>query len=243
MSGHTSQEITPRDAWVVRLGGLVNLLILALVVVVNFVLTPKRSLLPENARPEEIASFFSAHADQMALANGLRNLVLFLLPIFAVGLYTLIARTAETAAKAWATMALVASAAVMAVGTVNNGVETAAFVNLSVFAEHPELRRLLWSLSAVVFAAVRLVWAAINTGFSVGGWLSGALPRWLCIVGLLSAVSSLVSAVGIAPLLAGGWPNYTEVLVPPTILIFNLGVSIQMLRRAAAIEPACGHAA
>jgi hypothetical protein len=231
MSGNTSQEITPRDAWVVRLGGLANLLILALVVVVNFVLTPKR--LPANARPEEIASFFSAHADQMGLANGLRNLLFFLLPIFAVGLYTLIARTAETAAKAWATMALVATAAVMAVGTVNNGVETAAFIDLSVFAEHPELRRLLWSLSGVVFAAVRLEWAAINTGFSVGGWLSGALPRWLCIVGLLSAVSSLVSAVGIAPLLAGGWPNYTEALVPPTILIFNLGVSIQMLRRAA----------
>jgi hypothetical protein len=233
MSGHASQEIMPRDAWVVRLGGLVNLLILALVVVVNFVLTPKRSLLPENARPEETTSFFSAHADQMALANGLRNLVLFLLPIFAVGLYTLIARTAETAAKAWATMALVASAAVMAVGTVNNGVETAAFVNMSVFAEHPELRKLLWSLSGVVFTAVRLVWAAMNTGFSVGGWLSGALPRWLCIVGLLSAVACLISAVGIAPLLADGWPKYTEALVPPTILTFNIGVSIQMLRRAA----------
>jgi hypothetical protein len=234
MSGQTSQEIPPSDVWVVRLGGLANLLILVLVVVVNFVLTPKRSLLSANARPEEIASFFSAHADQMGLANGLRNLVFFLLPIFAVGLYTLIARTAETAAaKAWATMALVASAAVMAVGTVNNGVETAAFVKLSVFAEHPELRRLLWSLSGVVFTAVRLVWAAINTGFSIGGWLSGALPRWLCIVGLLSAVSSLVSAVGIASLLAGGWPNYTEALVPPTVLIFNLGVSIQMLRRAA----------
>ena len=90
MSGHTSQEITPRDAWVVRLGGLVNLVILALLVVVNFVLTPKRSLLPANARPEEIASFFAAHADQMGLANGLRNLVFFLLPIFAVGLYALI---------------------------------------------------------------------------------------------------------------------------------------------------------
>jgi hypothetical protein len=233
MSGHTSQEITARDAWVVRVGGLVNLLILGLVVVVNFVLTPKRSLLPANARPEEIASFFSAHAEQMGLANGLRNLVLFLLPIFAVGLYTLIARTADNAAKAWTIMSLVATAAVMAVGTVNNGVETAAFINLSVFAEHPELRKLLWSLSGVVFEAVRLVWAAINTGFSVGGWLSGALPRWLCIVGLLSAVSCLVTAVGIAPLLAGGWPRYIDVaVVPPTILIFNLGVSIQMLRRA-----------
>jgi hypothetical protein len=86
MSVNTSQENTPRDAWVVRLGGLVGLLILALVVVVNFILSPKQSL-PRDARPEEIASFFSAHAGQMGLANGLRNLVFFLLPIFAVGLY------------------------------------------------------------------------------------------------------------------------------------------------------------
>jgi hypothetical protein len=233
MTNHTSQEITPRDAWVVRLGGIVNLVILALLVVVNFVLTANRSVLPTISRPEEIASFFSAHAAQMGVANGLRNLAFFLLPIFAVGLYTLIARTADTAAKAWATMALVATAALMAVGTVNNGVETAAFVDMSVLTEHPELRKLLWSLSGVVFMAVRVVWAAINTGFSIGGWLSGALPRWLCIVGLLSAVACLISAVGIAPLLAGGWPNYTETLVPPTMLLFNFGVSIQMLRRAA----------
>ena len=232
-NGTRDIRITPRDAWVVRLGGLAGLLIIALILVVNFVLTPQASV--RDAQPEEIAAFFSAHAGSMAFANGLRNLGLFLLPLWAVGLYSLIAHTADSAAKSWARMGVVASAALMALGTVNNLIQTAAFLELSIFSEHPELRTLLWSLSGVGFGgASRLVLGAFCAGFSIAGWQSGALPRWLCIVGLLSALSSLVTAVAIAALLAGGWPVYIDLaVVIPTTLIFQVGVSIQMLRRAA----------
>ena len=178
MSMHTSHETTQRHAWVVRLGGLAGLFIIGLILVVNFVLIPQDPA--GDAGPEEIAAFFSEHARSMAFANGLRNLCLFLVPLWAVGLYSLVARTADAAAKAWAAMGVVAFAALMALGTVNNFIQTAAFFELSVFAEHPELRRLLWSLSDVGFGgAARLVWAAIIASFSVAGWQSGAFPRWL----------------------------------------------------------------
>ena len=230
---HTSHETTQRHAWVVRLGGLAGLFIIGLALVVNFVLIPQGPA--GDAGPEEIAAFFSDQAASMALANGLRNLGLFLLPLWGVGLYSLIAHTADSAAKSWASMGVVASAALMALGTVNNLIQTAAFLELSIFSEHPELRTLLWSLSGVGFGgASRLVLGAFCAGFSIAGWQSGALPRWLCIVGLLSAASSLVTVVAIAELLAGGWPVYVDLAVfAPTILIFQVGVSIQMLRRAA----------
>ncbi len=233
MSMHTSHETTQRHAWVVRLGGLAGLFIIGLILVVNFVLIPQGPA--GDAGPEEIAAFFSDQAASMAFANGLRNLALFLLPLWAVGLYSLVARTADAAAKAWAAMGVVAFAAVMALGMVNNFIQTAAFIELYVFAEHPELRWLLWSLSEVGFGgAARLVWAAIIASFSVAGWQSGAFPRWLCIVGLLTSVSSLITAVAIAELLAGGWPVYVDLAVfTPTILIFQVGVCVQMLRRAA----------
>jgi len=232
-NGTRDIRIKSRDAWVVRLGGLAGLYIIGLILVVNFALIPAGPAGDEG--PEEIAAFFSDQAASMAFANGLRNLGLILLPLWAVGLYSLVARTADAAAKAWAAMGVVAFAAVMALGTVNNFIQTAAFAELSVFAEHPELRKLLWSLSGVGFAlAFRLAWAAIIASFSIAGLQSGAFPRWLCIVGLLAAVSSLITAVAIAELLVGGWPVYIDLVVLiPTILIFQVGVSVQMLRRAA----------
>lgn len=225
-------RIMPPDAWVVRLGGLAGLLIIAITLIVNIVLIPQSPA--GDADPETINAFFSDNSDSMALANGMRNLTFFLLPLWAVGLYSLIARTAGAAAKSWATMGVVASAALMALGTVNNLIQTASFLELSAFAEHPELRRLLWSLAGVGFGgASRLVLGAFSAGFSIAGRQSGTLPRWLCLVGLLSAVSSVVTVVAIARLLAGGWPVYVDLAVfIPTTLIFQVGVSIEMLRRA-----------
>ena len=233
MSLNNSHEISSRYAWVVRLGGLAGLFIIALTLVVNFALTPPSPA--GDADPEEVAVFFSDHSRSMALANGLRNLGLFLIPVWVVGLYSLSARTEDAAAKAWAMMGVVASGALMALGTVNNFIQTAAFVELPVFAEHPELRGLLLSLSYVGFGgASRLVLGAFCAGFSIAGWQSKTLPRWLCIVGLLSAAASVVTAVAIADLLAGGWSGYIDLAVMiPAILIFQVGVSVQMLRRAA----------
>lgn len=233
MSMHTSHEITPRHAWVVRLGGLAGLLIIALTLVVNFVLTP----LPpaEDADAQQIAAFFSDHSSSMALANGIRNLGLVFIPLWMVGLYCLVTRTGDTAAKPWAMMGLVATAALMALGTVNNYIQTAAFADLSVFSEHPEHRRLLRSLSGVGFGgASRLIFAALHANFCIAGWLSMTLPRWLCIVGMLSAGACLVTAGAIGALLAGGWPAYVDLAVMlPTTLIFQVGVCVHMLRRAA----------
>lgn len=232
MSVDTSQRVAPREAWVIRLGALFGLLGLLLSVVASFALTPPPSPAGD-ARPEEIAAFFADHADSTGLGHGLRNLAFFLHAVFAVGLYTLIARTADPGAKAWGILALVASAAVLAVGTVNNGVATAAFVDLPVFAEHPELRLLLWDLSYVVFMAARLEWAGITTGFSIAGWQSGALPRWLCFVGLIAGFTALVTVVAIVQRIEGGWPGVFATANMPAQLVFYIGVCVQMLRRAA----------
>ena len=234
-TSNTSRDttVTGQYAWVIRLSGLAGLFIIAITLVVNFVLTPLP--LAEDADAQQIAAFFSDHSSSMALANGMRNLGLVLMPLWWVGLYCLVTRTGDTAAKPWAMMGLVATAALMALGTVNNYIQTAAFADLSVFSKHPEHRRLLRSLSGVGFGgASRLIFAALHANFCIAGWLSMTLPRWLCIVGMLSAGACVVTAVAIGDLLAGGWPDFVDLAVMmPTTVIFYFGVCVHMLRRAA----------
>ncbi len=81
--------------------------------------------------------------------------------------------------------------------------------------------------------AARLVWTGITTGFSIAGWQSGALPRWLCIVGLIAGFTALVTAVAIVQRIEGGWPGVFSTANMPAQLVFYIGVCVQMLRRAA----------
>ena len=219
------------DGTLLRVGGLLGFLILGVFVVVNFLLIDPP---PSGAAPAELKSYLSDQAGTMAIANGLRNLAFFCVPFFAVGVYTLTGRSATLAGNAWGIVGLLGAAALMTMGTISNAIQTLIFLNIKNVSERPEIFLLLWSLTRVLFRAAQLCSGAMLAGFSIAGWRFAAMPTWLVVVGLIAATANLLTCVGIASVMTGGWASNVRVVAEPLGLVWFLWVSVLMVRRASA---------
>ncbi|MCI0330224.1 MAG: hypothetical protein L0196_04635 [candidate division Zixibacteria bacterium] len=232
MNTVTEQKVGGKEATLVRLGGLAGLLMLGLYVAINFILTEGP---PASGSPEEIKAYISNQAGAMAIANGLRYLALFCAAFIAVGLYTLTGRGAPLTGNGWGIVGLLGAAALMATGVVSNTIRTMAFLNLSNLSEQPEHFMLQWNLSGVLFRVAQLFSGMMIAGFSIAGWQSATIPKWLTAAGLLFAASGLLTAVCIAWTMTDSRAWYLLMWTRDILgLVWFLGASIQMLRRASA---------
>ena len=219
-----------KDARFMHAAGIAGILAVSIAIVVNFVLA---DLPPPgySAQLSEIRTYLSTRTDAMRIGNGLRNLVFFLLPVFAAGMHVWVNRSASPAARRWSTVGLLGAATVAAVGIVANGAETIAIWRIDSLADQPELLTMLWSLSSVLFNSVMVAWAAVMGGFSMAGREFGAMPGWLVALGALAVVTGLLTSAGISSVITGGWasvPAFAAFL----LALVPLCASIQLLRQA-----------
>jgi hypothetical protein len=233
MNTVSPQSTVAREASLVRLGGLAGLLNIGLYLSFTLVLT--RFPGPSSVPLGELKTYVSDHASVMAVTNGLRYLVLLCIAFFAVGMYTLTSRgaTRTGTGNAWGILGLLGAAALMANGMIANTVRAMAFLNSANLSEQPEHFMLLWNLSRILFMVGQLFWGLMLAGFSIAGWQSAAVPRWLVIPGLLFAASGLFSVVFIAWTMTGG--RAPELLYWPQIflgLFWLLSASVLMVRKA-----------
>ena len=221
------------DGALVRLGGLLGFLNFGIFVVVNFLLIG--DLPPDGAGSAELKAYISDQADSMAIANGLRNLAFFCFAFFAAAVYTLIGRSKTPIGKAWGIVGLLGAVALMTLGTLANAFQTLIFVNIDGLSERAEIFQLLWNLSRLLFRTAQAVFAGIFfVGFSIAGCRSAVMPRWLAVLGLVAAAAALVTAVGIASVMAGGWAWNVRVVAEPLGAVWFLCVCVLLIRRAAA---------
>ncbi len=225
-----SDEI--REAMFVRIGGLLGFLLLGIILVINFVLLEPPA--GGGAAPAEPKSYIVEHAGRMAIANGLRNLMFFCLLFWAAGLYTFTRRGATLATNAWGLLGLLGAAAAATMGIIANGVETVIFLNYGGVSEQRDVFLLLWSVTGVLYVVPQVGTAAMAAGFSLAGWRSGALPRWLVAVGLLVTAASLLTCVGIVSVMTGGWAGMAQSVGVLLTLVWMLSISVLMVRRASA---------
>ncbi len=156
----------------------------------------------------------------------------FCMPFFAVGLYTFTARGTTFTANACGIVGLLSTAALAAALSIANGIETFTFVNTGNLSERPEIFLLLRSLSRVLFRAAEVFTPAMMAGFSLAGWRSGAMPRWLVALGLIGAAAWLLIGVGMASALSGGWAAKLRLVAEPVVLVWSLCTGVLMVRRA-----------
>jgi len=221
------------DGALMRLGGLLGFLNFAIFVVVNFLLIG--DLPPDGAGSAELKAYISDQAAPMAIANGLRNLALFCFSFFAAAVYTLIRRGKTSMAKGWGIVGLLGAVALMTMGTLANAIQTLIFVDIDGLSEQPMIFQLLWNLSRLLFRTSQAVFAGIFfVGFSIAGWRSAAMPRWLAVLGLIAAATALVTAVGIASVMAYGWAWNVRTVAEPLGAVWFLCVCVLLIRRAAA---------
>ena len=221
-----------RDAVIVRVAGLLGFLMVGIALVVNLVLfdSPTEGA----AALAEPKTYISDQAGRMAIANGLRNLVFFCIPFWAAGLYTFTRCSPTLASNPWGIVGLLGAVAVATVGTITNGVQTATFLNYGGISEQRDTFLLLWSVTDVLFAAAQVFTAVWAAGFSLAGWRSGAMPRWLVGLGLITAAATLLTCVGIVSVMTGGWAQKVQLVSLPLTLVWILSASVLMVRRPSA---------
>jgi hypothetical protein len=230
MNTVSPERTAAREATIVRLGGLAGLSMIGLYILITFVQLGFPG--PSGVPLRELKTYVSEHQSAMATAQGLRYLVLCCIAFFAVGMYVLTGRGATLVRNGWGILGLVGATALIATGTITNSVESMAFLNFADLSEQPEHLMSQWNLSRVLFRAGQLHWGLMFAGFTIAGWQSATLPRWLAIPGLLFAALGLFDVVFIAWIMSGSAPEL--LLWTPDLLgvFWLLCASLVMLRRA-----------
>jgi hypothetical protein len=223
-------HIEKGETAIVRVGGLLGLLIVGIALVNPFVLYEPPP--GGGAALAEPKTYISDQAGRMAIVNGLRNLMFFCLLFWAAGLYPFTRRSATPATNAWGFLGLAGAAAAATTATIANGVETAIFLNYGGVSEQRDVFRLLWGLTGVLYVVPQVGTAAMSAGFSLAGWWSGALPRWLVALGLIVAAACLLTCVGIVSTMTGGWADKVQIVAVVLTLLWLLCTSVLMVRRA-----------
>ena len=216
------------QAGLIRLGGLAIIVGLAIHVVLNSVL---KEFPPEDPTVTELQAYLLNEAGTWAIVHGFRYIAFTCIVLFAAGLFsrTCCTRTAQT--TGWGVVGLLGTAMFVTNGMITNGIETLAFLNISLLSQQQELFWLLFRLTRVLFTAEIVTWSIVILGFSIAGWRSTTIPRWLVALGLLNVVAGMLSGCFIVPILTEGWATILIDVAALTGLAWFACVGVYMLMR------------
>jgi len=185
----------------IRFGGVAILFGFLIHIVANGVL---KQFPPENPTLEQLKDYLSEEASSWALVHGLRYVAFVCIAFFAAALFMRTCRTWSSPSTGWGLVGLLGAALHVTTGTITNGIEVLAFMDFGRLSEDPKLFWLIFYLTRVLFTGEIVAWGLLIGGFSAAGWESSTLPRWLTILGLLSAIGTLACGVFIVSILNDG---------------------------------------
>ena len=216
------------QAGLIRLGGLAIIVGLAIHVVLNSVL---KEFPPENPTVTELQAYLSNEAGTWAIVHGFRYVAFACIVLFAAGLFsrTCCTRTAQT--TGWGVVGLLGTSIFVTNGVITNGIETLAFLNINLLSQQQELFWLLFRLTRVLFTAEIVTWSIVILGFSIAGWRSTTLPKWLAALGLLNVAAGMLSGGFIVSVLTDGWATILMDVAALTGLAWFACVGVYMLMR------------
>jgi hypothetical protein len=185
----------------IRLGGFAMLAGFFIHIVANVVL---KKFPPEDPTLDQLKAYLSEEASTWALVHGLRYVAFACIALFAAALFMRTCRTWGAGPTGWGLVGLLGAALHVTNGIITNGIEILAFMDFGQLSEDPSLFWLVFYLTRILFTGEIVAWGLVIGGFSVAGWQSSTLPRWLSILGFLSAIASLASGVFIVSILRDG---------------------------------------
>jgi hypothetical protein len=185
----------------IRLGGFAMLAGFFIHIIANVVL---KKFPPEDPTLDQLQAYLSEEASTWAVVHGLRYVAFVSIALFAAALFIRTCRTWDLGPTGWGVVGLLGSALHVTTGMITNGIEILAFMDFGQLSEDPSLFWLVFYLTRILFTGEIVAWGLVIGGFSVAGWQSSTLPRWLSILGFLSAIASLASGVFIVSVLRDG---------------------------------------
>jgi hypothetical protein len=184
-----------------RLGGLAIIVGLGIHVVLNVVL---KEFPPEDPTLTELQAYLAREAGAWTIIHGFRYLAFACIVLFAAGLFSRTCRTRAVHTTGWGVVGLLGAAIFVTNGIITNGIEILAFHDDALVAHNQERFWLLFRLTRVLFTAEIVTWSILILGFSVAGWRSGTIPRWLAAIGLLQVVAGMLTGVFVVSILSDG---------------------------------------
>ena len=217
-----------KQANLIRLGGAAILLGLAIHIVLNMVL---KEFPPKDLAPAELREYLSRESSTWAVVHGCRYLAFTCIVLFAAGLYTRTGFGQSAPATGWSVVGLLGTAVFVANGIITNGIEMLAFLKTDSVSKEPNLFWLLFELTRGLFTAEIVTWSIVILGFSVAGWQSTTLPRWITLLGLVNVAAGMLSGVFIVSILNDGWSTVFLEVASLTGLAWFAVVGIYLLIR------------
>ena len=77
-------------------------------------------------------------------------------------------------------------------------------LDADLLAEEPKQFEVLFQVTRLLFTAEITTWAVFILGFSLAGWISRTLPRWIAALGSLSATAGLLSGAFVVSVFTDG---------------------------------------
>ena len=213
---------------IVRLGGIAVII----AVIIHFVINSFLKQFPDWSLTEsELNAYFAEQFNTWAIVHGARYMAILAMVLFFAGVYTRICNRTGSS-RGWCVVGLIGTAMLATNLMITNGIETISYLNIALLRENQELFWLLRSITGTLFTGEMVSWSLILFGFSMAGWYSRMIPKWIVYLGCVSAASGAIAAAFIVSALKGGWAGILANMVTPfTAILWFLSVGILMLWR------------
>ena len=215
-------------AGLIRLGGLAIVLGLTIHIILNMVL---KEFPPEDPTVAELQAYLSREAGAWAVVHGFRYLAFTCIVLFAAALFSRTCRTRTASTMGWGVVGLLGTALFVTNGVITNGIETFTFLNTDLLSQEQNLFWLLYELTRVLFTAEVVTWSILILGFSVAGWYSATIPKWISVLGFVNVTAGLLFGGFIVSALTDGWATILLELASITGLAWFTCTGVYMLIR------------
>jgi hypothetical protein len=216
------------QASLIRVGGLAIVVGMAIHIVLNVVL---KEFPPDEATGAELQEYLSREAGSWGVIHGFRYVAFLCIVLFAAGLFSRTCCARSTRETGWGVVGLLGAAIFVTNGVITNGVEILAFLNVPLISQSEDLFWLLYRLTRILFTAEVVTWSVLILGFSVAGWRSATIPRWLSALGFLQVSAGMLSGVFITSALAGEWASIPLDVASLAGLLWFMSAGVYLLVR------------
>jgi hypothetical protein len=212
----------------IRLGGLAILVGFAIHMVANLVI---KRMPPEHASIEELRIYLDLEVGRWAAVHGMRYIAIVSIVVFAAAMFARTCCLRSVRPISWGVVGLLGAMLMLTNLMVTNGVETFIFLDDSLVSSNTDIFWALFNTTRVLFTAEVMTWGVFIGGFSVAAWQSATLPKWLIVLGVVSALFSILSGVFIVLILTDGWATILIEIASLSGLAWFLCAGVYLLIR------------
>lgn len=223
----TRNKPEPSRRNIIRLGGLAILLGMLIHIILNSVL---KVMPPQNPTLTDLEEYLLNESGNWAIVHGFRYLAFTCIVLYVGGLFTKTCSNQKPTTLGWGIIGILGTALFVTNGIITNGIELYAIHGLK-FSTTTDPFLQLFHLTRVLFTAELVLWSILILGFSMAGFYSRTLPRWISILGFINVIAGLLTGIFIVVVIKEGWASIFADLASLSGLVWFTCTGVFMIIR------------